>query len=74
MSPIKNIRVNLFKLTQPEFARVIGVDQGTVSRWERGMDPTLGQALKIKEAALARGLEWDSDLLFQVAPDNQAAE
>lgn len=38
------------KLTQGELANKIGVDQSTISLWEKGMDLTVENAIKVAEA------------------------
>lgn len=66
MRPIEKIRKNVFGATQAEFARIAGVVQATVSRWESGeSSPTLEQLELISAEAIARGLDWDSDWFFQ---------
>lgn len=72
MSTIRKIRVDLFQMKQPDFAAAIGVSQGTVSRWERGMDPSLSQLSNIRDAALARGLDWNDSLFFSENPPEAA--
>jgi transcriptional regulator with XRE-family HTH domain len=51
---IKSARRAL-KLTQAELAEGIGVDQGTVSRWERGAEPTLDNIRAITEFVARHG-------------------
>lgn len=67
MNPIKNIRTNVLKMKQHEFAAVAGVNQGTVSRWEKGeLTPSLAEMAAIREAAKSKR-NW-SDRLFFEAP------
>lgn len=67
VTPIKNIRVNLFGATQAEFALIAGSTQPTVSKWERGeLSPNLEEAARIAREAKTRGLDWNSDLFFGV--------
>lgn len=56
MNAIKHIRVKVFKVRQDEFARLAGVTQATVSRWERGTPPSLEELSRIREAASERRL------------------
>lgn len=74
MNAIKNIRLNVLKMKQHEFAAVAGVDQGTVSRWERGdLMPSLEAAAKIREAAKGkRG--WSDKLFFEAPKSEQMSE
>ena len=64
MSEIRRIRIEVFKLTQSEFASVAGVKQSTVSRWERGGAPTLDELRSIRSAALSRGIDWRDEWFF----------
>lgn len=68
MNAIRHIRKNVFRLKQQEFAAIAGVQQSTVSRWERGeASPSLDEMAAIREAA--RGKRGWSDKLFFEAPD-----
>lgn len=70
MNPLRHIRKNLFGVTQQEFARIAGVRQSTVSRWETGDGaPTLEEMSRIRSAAKVRKLraKWDDGLFFGVA-------
>ncbi len=51
MQSIREIRESL-KMTQAEFAREIGVDVITVSRWERGVSSPRGVLLNRKLAEM----------------------
>ncbi|WP_188825054.1 helix-turn-helix domain-containing protein [Brucella endophytica] len=64
MNALKNIRKNVFKVTQQEFSAVAGVTQATVSRWERGVAPSLDEMKAIRDAAVKRGINWDDSLFF----------
>lgn len=52
---VKKIRESLGE-TQEEFARRIGVDQGTISRWETAGVPSTGAA-RAAVLAVAKSLE-----------------
>jgi DNA-binding transcriptional regulator YiaG len=68
MNAIRHIRKNVFRLKQQEFAAIAGVQQSTVSRWERGeASPSLSEMAAIREAA--RGKRGWSDRLFFETPD-----
>ncbi|NEU14632.1 helix-turn-helix domain-containing protein [Methylobacterium sp. BTF04] len=71
MKPLAHIRKNVLDLSQAEFARIAGVSQGTVSRWEKGeLSPSLPELLLIRAAAKARSPNWDDCWLFD-APSQQ---
>lgn len=75
MNALKHIRKNLFKLNQQEFAKVAGVQQSTVSRWENGSGvPTLEEMQLIRDAAgKLKGVRWNDRLFFDVPVEGQAA-
>lgn len=67
ISPIKNIRKNLFKVTQADFASIAGVVQSSVARWEKGEgSPSLIEMQAIRQAAADHKIEWDDRLFFEV--------
>lgn len=71
MNALKNIRKNVFKVTQSEFSVVAGVTQATVSRWENGVAPSLDEMRAIREAAASRGIAWDDSFFFEpITPEN----
>lgn len=70
MNPIKHIRKNVLKMKQHEFAAVAGVNQATVSRWEKGeLVPSLSEMAAIR--AQAQGKRGWNDRLFFEAPQGQ---
>lgn len=74
MLPIEHIRRNVFKASQQVFSEIAGVTQTTVSRWERNEFPPNGDQLeRIRAEALARGLQWDDSMFFEV-PKTEAAQ
>lgn len=73
MNAIKHIRKNVFDATQQEFAAIAGVQQSTVSRWERGVALTLDEMRRIRQAAFDRGVAWSDDWFFST-PQPQEAE
>jgi len=71
MRPIKNIRKNIFKVRQAEFATIAGVTQATISRWEaddNAAAPTLEDLARIREEASRRRLRWNDKLFFDAPP------
>ena len=51
--PVRELRERL-GMTQAEFAREVGVDAVTVSRWERGVMKPTALAIKMMEALAKR--------------------
>ncbi|MBF2715060.1 helix-turn-helix domain-containing protein [Agrobacterium vitis] len=66
MSPIQFIRKQVFSVSQSEFAAILDVSQSTVSRWERGVSPSLDEMSKIRCAAVERGVSWSDSFFFDV--------
>lgn len=66
MNPIRYIRTQVFKVNQAEFASIAGVRQGSVSRWENGVSPSLEEMHNIREGAKARGIAWNDSWFFDV--------
>lgn len=67
MNAIRNIRKNVFGVTQQEFAAIAGVHQSMVSRWESNdAAPTLDEINRIRAAASNRKLKqrWTDKLFF----------
>jgi transcriptional regulator with XRE-family HTH domain len=64
MSTIKHIRLTIFQMDQKEFAKAVGVNQSTVSKWERGATLTLKNVVGLRRAAIDLGLPWSDELLF----------
>jgi transcriptional regulator with XRE-family HTH domain len=71
MNALRYIRKHVFHVTQTEFAELAGVAQATVSRWENGVAPSLGEMHAIREAAKSRGIAWNDDWFFEI-PESAA--
>lgn len=69
MSAIRHIRREIFKVTQAEFASIVGVAQATVSRWETGVAPSLDDMQAIRRTATERGIEWRDEWFFEPVAD-----
>lgn len=78
MSVIRSIRTEVFRVSQAEMARIAGVTQPTVSRWEAGLiSPNLDEITLIRAAAKQRRLKWRDNFLFEFeapAPASRPAE
>lgn len=72
MNAMKNIRKNVFSVTQAEFAAIAGVTQATVSRWESGIAPSLSEMQSIRAAAYERGINWDDSWFFETPQETAA--
>ncbi len=73
MTAIRYIRKTIFNVNQAEFATIAGVAQATVSRWENGVSLSIDEMKAIREAAMARGIEWDDRWFFEEpAPEGAA--
>jgi DNA-binding transcriptional regulator YiaG len=67
MNALKNIRKNIFNLTQAEFAAIAGVGQATVCRWETGgYPPSLNELQAIRSAAKERNIKWNDEWFYSI--------
>jgi DNA-binding transcriptional regulator YiaG len=65
MNPMLHLRKNVFRASQIEMARIAGVSQPTVSKWEAGIQTPLSTAYKrIRAYAKRRGIPWNDAWLF----------
>ncbi|MBP9723086.1 MAG: helix-turn-helix domain-containing protein [Gammaproteobacteria bacterium] len=55
---IHNIRKNIAKVTQPEFAKILGVSPSTIAKWETGNKKPSGLALKILNLIEKKGIDF----------------
>ncbi|MCZ4270924.1 helix-turn-helix domain-containing protein [Maritalea porphyrae] len=62
---IKHIRTRVFKVSQAEFAALIGRTQPTVSRWEQGVALSLTDMKAIRDAAKAKRVRFADKLFFE---------
>lgn len=66
MRPIEHVRRSVLGVTQAALAKVAGVSQATVSRWEKGdLAPSLDELQRIRAEAMQRGIAWDDSLFFE---------
>jgi predicted transcriptional regulator len=66
MSQLRQIRRTVFGVTQTEFAKIAGVSQPLVSRWEKGdRKPSLPELIRIRAEARRRGLKWKDAWFFE---------
>ena len=74
MRPIEFIRTKVFKQTQAAFAKLAGVTQGTVSKWEAGsLAPSQEEMARIRTAAIRSAMVWHDEWFF-VVPRHQHDE
>jgi DNA-binding transcriptional regulator YiaG len=67
MNPLAHLRKHIFKLSQLDFAKAIGVNQSTVSRWEAGgLEPSRSEMEAIRRLAAERQIEWQDRWFFEV--------
>lgn len=67
MSPIEFIRTQKFDISQAALAKISGVNQATVSRWESGgLEPGRAEMAAIRDEARKRGITWDDRWFFEV--------
>jgi len=70
MQAMLSIRKQIFRMSQTAFALAVGVNQSTVSRWERGdLEPSRNEMAAIRKLAFDQGLEWDDRWFFEIPPD-----
>lgn len=79
MKPIEFVRTKVFNQTQASFAKLAGVAQGTVSKWEAGnLAPSQDEMQRIRSAAIRSALQWNGenwqDEWFFVTPKGASAE
>jgi DNA-binding transcriptional regulator YiaG len=68
MNAMLHIRVNVFRVSQYEMARIAQVSQPTVSKWESGLHVPLSTALKnIRQEAKKRRVRWDDAWFWENA-------
>ena len=75
MRTITFIRTKKFEQTQAAFARLAGVTQGTVSKWEAGtLAPSQSEMARIRAAGIKLGMDWDDEWFFVLPRDFQSSE
>lgn len=66
MRPIEHIRKVVFDVSQDAFGEIAGVNQSTVSRWEKGeQEPSRIEMDRIRAEAIKRKLPWDDRWFFE---------
>lgn len=66
MNAMARIRRKVFGVTQHEMARIAGVSQATISKWEAGTQVPLITALKnIRHSAIRECKQWDDAWFFE---------
>jgi DNA-binding transcriptional regulator YiaG len=66
MKAVAHIRNRVFGMSQAAFAKVAGVSQATVSRWESGeFEPNRDELERIRRAALNGCKPWDDRWFFE---------
>lgn len=75
MSALRHIRKTVLKLSQAEIAALVGVSQGTVSKWENGeLSPSLEEVSALRAEAQRRSLAWDDRWFFETpSPSTEEA-
>jgi predicted transcriptional regulator len=65
MNLIKHIRTDILKVSQAELARIAGVNQAQICRWEKGTVPHTIEALgRIRTEVKSQGHEWNDEWTF----------
>jgi len=73
MNALEHIRKNILKLSQAGMAELVGANQATISRWEKGeLQPSLAQMNAIREKAKADNIWWDDRWFFEAPPSPDA--
>lgn len=68
MNAMARIRHKVFGVSQHEMARIAGVSQATISKWEAGTQVPLITALKnIRQSAIRDCKPWDDKWFFEEA-------
>jgi len=66
MNAMHRLRTEVFHASQQEMARIAGVNQSTISKWESGAQIPLSTALgKIRDYAKRRYPKWQDSWLFE---------
>jgi transcriptional regulator with XRE-family HTH domain len=70
MTPMLHVRKTILGLSQAEMAKIAGVSQGTVSKWEAGqLEPSRDELDHIRADAIDRGLDWNDRWFFEAPAD-----
>src|SRR5262245_34764369 len=70
MTPARYIRERIFGVTsQTEFARLLGYEQPSISRFESGLPLSRSAQERIRRLAAKRRITWDNNWFFEVPRD-----
>lgn len=70
MNPMHHIRTSVLGISQKAMAEIVGRDQATVSRWERGeLEPSRDDMERVRNFARSKG-RWSDKLFFEVPQPN----
>ena len=65
MNTMYRIRTVVFRCSQYEMAEIVGVSQGTISKWEAGASDPVLALRNIRKAAIRRAIPWDDRWFFE---------
>jgi DNA-binding transcriptional regulator YiaG len=70
-----HIRKIKFGLSQADFAKALGRNQSTISRWESGeLEPSRDEMGLIRDLARGNGIPWDDCWFFELPPSATASD
>lgn len=74
MSELQHIRKVVLGLSQADMAKIAGVTQATVSRWEAGLsEPDRAEMKRIRDEAARCGKPWSDGWFFMPPSSANAA-
>ena len=72
-NPVRNIRKNVFKMSQQEFADAIGVTQGMIHKYEKAHSFSAGAQRAVIAAAKLRDIHFDPAWFFEIPQSDDQA-